>query len=202
MLLNPSVRDAPQLGVNMEIEGEEVWAVEKQCSLRMAEGHAFLNVTLGACTFGSGTCAKLCFYFLPSADFDGYDKKEQCKIYGGIYRWDLFKDTDDSIMQCPLYEGPWEKFISGIRKSCISVEQLWCFCPMDTINLVADCVSLLSQHLGRIEPAIVVQLLELIKARQYTFGSTKFTLGCFSSLDFLIYLFLHFYNMCIFPFLF
>lgn len=49
----------------------------------------------------------------------------------------VFEDVVHSITQCPFYEDPWEKFLSGLstRKSCTSPEQLVCFYFMDTENL-------------------------------------------------------------------
>lgn len=43
-------------------------------------------------------------------------------------------------MRCPSDEGPQEKFVSGISKSCISVEQLRSVCLRNTINLISDCI--------------------------------------------------------------
>lgn len=49
----------------------------------------------------------------------------------------VFEDVVHSITQCPFYEDPWEKFLSGLstRKSCTSPEQLVCLYFMDTENL-------------------------------------------------------------------
>lgn len=108
--------------------GKKAQVVRSNVHWGQTEGCPFLNITLGTCTFGSGTCPKLCFHFLPSAYFDGHDKKKQCEIYCCKHPWDSFKDTNCEIKQCPFYEGPWEKFVSGIRKSCVSAEHLWRVC--------------------------------------------------------------------------